>query len=113
MAVQEILKEAIEKRRCVTMLVDGWWRQAAPLALGVKAGRAKVLAFQYHGESKSGLAPGGAWRCFFLDDIGWAQIVDDPWRSGHYPIAKIEASFDYVICGLGARPRIYEHLKPG
>ena len=32
-------------------------------------------------------------------------------QSGNYPIAKMEASFDYVVCGLGAQVRTYNHLK--
>jgi predicted DNA-binding transcriptional regulator YafY len=110
-AVFEILKEAIEKRRCVAMLADGKWREVAPLAIGFKGTQKKVLTFQYKGGSNSGLAPGGAWRCFRIDDITWAKIIDDPWQCGHYPVAKTETSFDYVVCGLGSRIRTFEHLK--
>jgi len=110
-AVFEILKEAIEKRRCVSMLADGRRREVAPLAIGFKGAQKKVLTFQYRGDSNSGLAAGGAWRCFLIDNIAWAKIIDDPWQSGNYPVAKTESSFDYVVCGMGARVRTYEHLK--
>lgn len=111
MAVFETLREAIEKRRCVTMLADGKLREVAPLAIGFKGAQKKVLTFQYRGGSNSGLAAGGAWRCFKMDDITWAKIIDDPWQCGNYPVAKTETSFDYVVCGLGARLRTFEHLK--
>ena len=103
LAVFEILKEAIEKRRCVAMLADGTWREVAPLAIGFKGAQKKVLTFQYKGDSKSGLAAGGAWRCFPLADITWAKIIDDPWQCGNYPVVKTETSFDYIVCGMGAR----------
>lgn len=112
MVVFDILKEAIEKRRCVAMMAAGTHREVAPLAIGFKGGQKKVLTFQYKGESRSGLAPGGAWRCFPLEDITWAKIIDDPWQSGQYPVAKTESTFDYIVCGTGTRIRTYDHLKP-
>lgn len=111
MSVFDTLKEAVEKRRCVAMLADGKWREVAPLAIGFKGTQQKVLTFQYKGDSNSGLAAGGAWRCFSIGDISWAKIIDDPWQSGNYPIAKTETSFDYVVCGLGSQIRTYGHLK--
>lgn len=111
MDVFEILREAIEKRRCVTMVADGRRRDVAPLAIGFKGAQKKVLTFQFKGESNSGLAPGGAWRCFSLANIDWAQLSDEPWQSGHYPTAKLEASFDYVVCGQGAQLRTFDHLR--
>jgi hypothetical protein len=111
LAVFEILKEAIEKRRCVAILVDGTRREVAPLAIGVKGVQKKVLTFQYRGDSKSGLAAGGAWRCFPITDITWAKIIDDPWQCGDYPVVKTETSFDYIVCGMGSRVRTYDHLR--
>ena len=111
MDVFDTLREAIDKRRCVTMMADGMRRDVAPLAIGFKGARKKVLTFQFKGGSASGLASGGAWRCFELSHIAWAAISNDPWQSGNYPIAKLEASFDYVVCGLGAQVRTYNHLK--
>lgn len=111
MSVFDTLREAIEKRRCVAMLAEGREREVAPLAIGFKGTQRKVLTFQYRGDSNSGLPAGGAWRCFPIDSIVWARIIDDPWQCGDYPVAKLEASFDYVVCGRGARIRTYEHLK--
>ena len=111
MDVFDTLREAIEKRRCVTMMAEGRRRDVAPLAIGFKGTQKKVLTFQFKGSSSSGLAPGGAWRCFLLNTIDWAALSDEPWQSGNYPIAKMEASFDYVVCGLGAQVRTYNHLK--
>ncbi|HEV8016097.1 MAG TPA: hypothetical protein VGP48_11220 [Stellaceae bacterium] len=111
MDVFDTLREAIEKRRCVEMVAEGRRREVAPLAIGFKGAEKKVLTFQYRGGSKSGLAAGGAWRCFLLEKISWAKIIDDPWQCGNYPVAKTETSFDYVVYGLGARVRTFEHLR--
>ena len=111
MAVFDTLREAVEKRRCVIIVAEGKQREVAPLAIGFKGTQRKVLTFQYKGGSESGLAAGGAWRCFAIDDIVWAKIIDEPWHSGNYPVAKTEASFDYVVCGLGARIRTFDHMK--
>ena len=111
MDIFDTLREAIEKRRCVAILADGKWREVAPLTIGFKNAQQKVLTFQYKGDSNSGLAPGGAWRCFPLANISWAKIVDEPWHSGNYPVAKLESSFDYVVCGEGTRVRTFDHMK--
>jgi hypothetical protein len=103
MSVPGILKTAIWCRRPVEMLVAGRLRRVCPHAIGHENSRLKVLAFQFFGESASGLPSGGAWRSFFLDDIAWAKIIDGPWRSGRNSVAKIEASFDHI--DLEIRPR--------
>ncbi len=111
MLIFDTLREAIEKKRCVAMVAEGRRREVAPLAIGFKGAQKKVLTFQLTGGSHSGLAPGGAWRCFPLESITWAKLIDEPWQSGNYPIAKLEASFDYVVCGAGAHLRTYHHRK--
>jgi hypothetical protein len=98
MSVDAILIRAIELRRRVDLLADGQRREVCPFALGYKDGRRKVLTFQVEGGSRSGLAAGGAWRCFALDDIAWAQMIEGTWRSGANPVAKTEASLDIVEC---------------
>lgn len=105
MPVDEIFKAAIRLRRPVEMVTAGRLRHACPHALGHKDYRLKVLVFQFSGESESGLPSGGAWRAFFLDDIGWARIADGPWQSGRNRRAKIEASFDHVDVEASLRAR--------
>jgi hypothetical protein len=109
--VYDVLKEAVEKHRCVVMAAEGQRREVAPLAIGFKDARQMVLTFQYKGGSNSGLAEGGAWRCFPIDHIDWAKITDDPWQHGNYPIAKVEASFDNILYGMGAQMRTYQHKR--
>ncbi len=109
----DTLREAIARRRCVRLVSGHVWRDICPLALGYKGEQLKVLAFQYHGGSNSGIAPEGGWRCFSLDEIDFAKLNDDPWHSGHNTVAKLETSLDTVLYGSGARVRTYENRKPG
>jgi hypothetical protein len=96
MNVNEVLRLAIGEKRCVRLRLAGKERRVCPHALGLKAGRPRLLAFQYAGASASGLAPGGHWRAFFVHDIETASFVDDPWRSGGNLVAKVEAMLDRV-----------------
>ncbi len=106
-AVYEVLKTAIERRRCVRVIVNSLSRDLCPLALGYKTNQLRVLAFQYRGSSTSGINAAGGWRCFSLGEISWAKINDDPWQSGPNAAAKRESSFDTVVCGAGATVRTY------
>lgn len=110
MLVFDVLKKAIELHHCVRIVTEGRWRDVCPAALGYKNSQLRLLAFQYRGESASGIGAQGGWRSFLLNEISSAFIVDDPWHRGDYPLWKIEASFDTVICGTGARQRVY---RPG
>jgi hypothetical protein len=98
MSVDAVLKTAIQLRHCVDLLAGGQWREVCPFALGQKGGRRKVLAFQVEGGSNSGLASGGAWRCFALDDIVWARPAQGIWRIGANSVAKTEATLDTIEC---------------
>lgn len=98
MSVHETLKSAIRNRRCVLMMAEQRRREVCPHALGYKDKRLKVLAYQYAGGSASGLANDGGWRCFVLDDVWWAEIIDGTWHSSRDYIVKAETSFDYVEC---------------
>ncbi len=98
MSVHDTLRTAILKQRCVVMLAERKRRNVCPHALGFKDKRPKVLVYQYSGDSASGLGSDGAWRCFFLDDIWWAEITDGPWHSSRAYVFKVEVSFDYIEC---------------
>lgn len=96
MTVSEVLRLAIGEKRCVRLRFQGNERSVCPHALGLKGGRPRLLAFQYSGASASGLAPGGQWRAFFVQDIENASFIAGPWRTGHNFIAKLEAMLDRV-----------------
>jgi hypothetical protein len=96
MAVYDTLKEAIERKQCVRVLAGGRARDICPHALGTKDGKMRLLAFQYGGASASGLAAGGQWRAFFLNEISVATPIDGRWQRGPGALTKTEASLDEV-----------------
>lgn len=86
------------------MLAGGYVRKMCPHVLGYKDKHIKLLGFQYGGGSDSGLSSDGGWRCFFFNEILWAEFTDGTWHSSHDYIMKAETSFDSIL--LQARPLI-------
>ena len=73
---------AILGRKQITCIYRDRYREICPHILGHSAGEEKALAYQFAGESKSGLPPRGEWRCLFLADVRDALIRDGAWHSG-------------------------------
>jgi hypothetical protein len=54
-----------------------------PVILGHSIeGEAKALTFQFGGSSKTGLPPGGEWRCLFPSKVSEVELRDGPWHTG-------------------------------
>jgi hypothetical protein len=81
MDAYQILAEAIRTKQQVVAVYAGAERVFSPHALGTKRGAAHVLVYQYAGGSRSGLPPGGEWRC--LDLAGLSELRTEPgaWRT--------------------------------
>lgn len=77
-----ILRDAIEQGLQVTCDYHGHHREVCPHVLGIKNGRQQVLSFQFAGDSSSGLAPGGEWRCMAVSEIRNAQSRSGEWHTG-------------------------------
>lgn len=75
------LREAMELRQQVVCLYQDRLREVCPHTLGYRAGREKVLTFQFAGDSSRGLPPGGEWRCMFVDQITVLETKDGEWHS--------------------------------
>ena len=65
---------AIESRHHVRFVYDGKERIAEPHDYGVQNGRARLLVFQFAGESNSGRLP--AWRLVDVEGISELEILD-------------------------------------
>jgi hypothetical protein len=76
-----LLEQAILNRWPVVASYDGVVREFCPHALGSKQGKHHVLVYQYGGGSRSGLPPGGEWRCFEVDRLMKASARPGPWRT--------------------------------
>ncbi len=81
-ATYTLFRQAILGEKQVTCTYDGHRRVLCPIILGHTGGEEKVLAYQVGGTSRSGLPPGGEWRCLVLARVRDARLADGPWREG-------------------------------
>jgi hypothetical protein len=83
--IYELFVQAIAERQQIFCTYDGYPRELCPHILGHTKGQEVALAYQFGGQSKRGLPPGGEWRCFYLAKVRNALLHDGPWhaRSSH------------------------------
>lgn len=79
----DIIKHAIENKQLVIAIYQGRQRELCPHILGYKKGRMRLFAYQFSGESKSGLSyPAGSmrnWRCMFVDELENVRTRSGKW----------------------------------
>lgn len=79
----QIVREAIQGKKQIVGTYDGHVREMCPHCIGRnKDGGEQALFFQFAGGSKTGLLPGGQWRCFELGKLQNAVIRDGQWHTG-------------------------------
>lgn len=78
-AAYRLFRTAILGRRRIVCEYDGCYREVCPHVLGYKERDAMALTFQLGAESKSGLPPGGEWRCLALAQVRNVGIRSDLW----------------------------------
>ena len=81
-ATYRLFEQAMTERRQILCEYDGYRRELCPIILGHSRGEEKALVYQFGGESRSGLPPGGEWKCLWLFKIGNVQLRDGPWHAG-------------------------------
>src|SRR5947209_7185871 len=81
-ATYRIFEQAMQERKQITCTYEGHYRELCPIILGHSDGQEKALTYQFAGESRSGLPPGGEWRCLFLSKARQAKLRDGAWHSG-------------------------------
>ena len=78
-----LLKAAIFEKSCVSARYRGYLRLVCPYILGRNAeGRPHLLAYQYGGDSASGLGPTGSpenWRCIAIEKLSDVKLIDGQW----------------------------------
>ena len=77
-----LFEQAMAERKQILCMYDGYRRELCPIILGHSQREEKALAFQFGGESKSGLPPGGEWKCLLLSGVSDIQLRDGPWHAG-------------------------------
>lgn len=80
-SVQELIVSAIEQKLVVTAMYQGYERIMCPHIIGHKKGVLNALFFQFAGGSKSGLPPGGQWRCIHVDDLTQISCAPGEWHT--------------------------------
>ena len=80
--VYELLAQAIADRKQVFCTYEGLPRELCPHILGHTKGEEVALTFQFGGQSKSGLPPGGEWRCLSLSKVRNLRLRDGRWHAG-------------------------------
>jgi hypothetical protein len=78
----DLFRQAMALRKQVLCVYDGYARELCPIILGHSGGQEKAITFQFRGQSRSGLPPGGEWRCLWLDKVSGVQLRDGPWHAG-------------------------------
>lgn len=78
----ELFAQAIAGRKQVFCTYEGLPRELCPHILGHTKGEEVALTYQFGGQSKSGLPPGGEWRCLSLSKVRKVRLRDGRWHAG-------------------------------
>jgi hypothetical protein len=78
----KLFEQAMTSRKQVLCTYDGCCRELCPIILGHSNGQEMALAYQFAGQSKSGLPPRGQWKCLSLAKVSNIQLRDGPWHAG-------------------------------
>jgi hypothetical protein len=81
MDAYSILTDAITSKQQVIARYHDEERLFSPHALGTKRGVAHVLVYQYAGGSRTGLPPGGEWRCLNVEKLSGIRLEPGAWRT--------------------------------
>ncbi|MBV9862198.1 MAG: nucleotidyltransferase substrate binding protein [Alphaproteobacteria bacterium] len=77
-----LFRQAMIERKQIVCSYEGHRRELCPIILGHSSGEERALTFQFAGESRSGLPPGGEWRCLWLFKVADIQLRDGAWHVG-------------------------------
>jgi hypothetical protein len=80
--IYQLFAEAIASRKQIVCMYGGYRRELCPIILGHSRGQEKALTYQFAGASRSGLPPGGEWRCLWLSKATNVQLRGGPWHAG-------------------------------
>lgn len=82
-----LLRRAVQQRQLIRCVFKGLERDLCPHALGLKGGRAHLLAWQFGGRCWEPLSADGGWRCIPIYQMSELALIDGPWRVGS-PVPK-------------------------
>ena len=74
--------EAILARQRMVFTYRDRRREVCPHVLGLTRGQEMLLAYQFGGETNTGLPSGGEWRCFQVAEMHSIDSQEGEWRTG-------------------------------
>ncbi len=74
--------EAMREKRPVACTYQGHIREICPIMLGRTALEEKALVFQFGGTTSAGRLTKPDWKCFFLDEVRDAVLLEGRWHAG-------------------------------
>jgi hypothetical protein len=77
-----LFTRAMVERKQIVCRYDGFPRALCPIILGHSKGEEVALVYQFAGGSKSGLPPGGQWKCLHLSKVTDASLRAGRWHAG-------------------------------
>ena len=79
----ELIRDAIRDRVSLAAYYEDYVRFFSPHVLGKdSSGAPVVVAYQYDGGRRGGLAAGGDWATFYLAGLSNVVRTGDGWRAG-------------------------------
>jgi hypothetical protein len=82
-AAHAVLLQAMREQRPVACTYQGHSREICPVMLGRTGLEEKALVFQFGGSTSQGRIPApGTWKCFRLEEVRDAVLIDGRWHSG-------------------------------
>ena len=91
-----LFAEAMADRKQIVCVYDGYPRELCAIVLGHTKRQEVALVYQFAGESKSGLPPGGQWKCLHLIKISDVKLRDGPWHAGSSRHKRAQACVEIV-----------------
>jgi len=83
--IYRLVRTVVVSKRPIRALYRRRERWFCPRRLGRnREGQARVLCYQYRGESVSGLQAAGSpanWRCVALEKLSGVELVEDTWHT--------------------------------
>jgi len=100
----ELLRAAIQGRKQVIGRTGRYRREFCPHTLGRKGRDWHVLTWQFAGESRSGLPPGGDWRCFDVEHLEDLELRGGEWHRGRATGAGDQSCVDAQAIDIAVDP---------
>lgn len=84
----KMLRQAVQQRQTIHCVYKGLERELCPQALGLKSGRAHLLAWQFGGRCWEPLPTEGGWRCIPIYQMTDIALSNGRWFPAQTPAPK-------------------------